>query len=103
MLNALRVMRTVKKVEKVGAESVGGQPCDVWEFVSVKKLKIANKEEERKIFIKVWARRTDSVVLKEESRFDGSLSTTEYNNIRIGVSVPDSLFEVPNDYKVSSM
>jgi hypothetical protein len=95
------------QLKKAGVEEMGGRHCDIYQGTLIRRVRIRDENKkitwkEMRSSIKLWARQSDSVVMKRaiQSESGSNSSVIEYKNIKTGVSIPDSLFEVPKDYRI---
>jgi outer membrane lipoprotein-sorting protein len=78
------------------SEKIDGQKCDHYRAISHQQtgsMKLKNIHH-------LWVRQADGVVLKAETENEFGHGIMEYKNIKIGVPVSDSLFELPKGYKI---
>lgn len=76
--------------KKVGTETFAGDPCDIYEFKDP-----VNKENS-----KAWLSQTKNFPLKIEIKTPQGVTKIEFKNIEVGITLDDSLFEIPADVKI---
>lgn len=89
-----------KRMTHEGTEEIDGQICNRYQWVSQDRLSISPKIPLINHTHRIWVRRKDSVVVKIELESEDYRYVTEYKNIKVGVTISDSLFEVPKDYTI---
>jgi outer membrane lipoprotein-sorting protein len=97
--NVAELTRTAKKT---GQQTLDGFPCDIYQ--------LTRKQEGRTLTLKAWVSRTTQprLPLKVENTLQvrrpnmsvTQSQTTRITNLKLGVPIPDSLFEVPPGYKI---
>jgi outer membrane lipoprotein-sorting protein len=75
-----------KGAKKIGSEKLNGRECDVYDL-SLRKTK-------------VWVRRKEGWIVKEEGEDGLGRFKTEVKNLQVGVPIDDSLFVLPEGYKL---
>lgn len=90
----------------VGAETVLGYLCDIWQLKSeIPMMQPGQPAQKEPADVKVWLAHKLSIPLKVEITTPkrGKIVQIQAKEVKTGVSIPNSLFEIPAGYQVTDV